>query len=395
MPRQRQINKVALGICMALMGLSAAVLLIHHFSPVAPSLLFSAKVTLLLAGLVFVFTSLLNLAFGRERTTEILRNLTISGVTLILLLPVAEYTMRFLYRDVMSTRDNSGYFSDRGYKRTVRLNSLGYREKEFEKKKADGVYRIAVIGDSFAFGQGIKEQDRFSDLIAQNLNAGADGKFEILNFGLPGKEMSDNLKTLTGTVLDTHPDFVLLQWFVNDFEGPDKRSRRHPLPLIPNRYISLQLRRHSALYYLVNDLWQEVQIEVGLADNYIEYMKQHFSDENKPGSQKFQADLSRFIRICKEQHIGVAVVLFPMVTEDFNQNYPFAFLHEQVIKICERENCPYLDLRAAYAAFKNPRSLWANRLDSHPGTLANRVAADKLMSVFGDIWRAGKKQASS
>jgi hypothetical protein len=388
MKKPLQISKVAVTITIFMIGISAIILLVNRFYSFSFWLLLAAKLSILLGISALILTFLLNFFIGKERTTEALRNLTISGVTFILLIPMCELTVRFIYRDVTSTRDNQSYFCVKGYKRDIRLNRLGIREREFKNKKPDGVYRIAVIGDSFSFGQGIKEKERFSNILQERLNIRGK-KLEVLNFGLPGKEMEDHLETLKNSVLDIHPDFILLQWFVNDFEGHNKNGMKRPLPLIPDIFYSKKLIKHSALYYLINDFWQKIQIKGGMADNYIEYLKETYGDADSPGVQKFQSDLRNFIQICRIHNIGIGVVLFPMITANFDQENSLAFLHEHVIKVCQQEKCDYLDLQAAFMAVKNPRSLWANRLDSHPGPIANRLAADHLIGVFGKVWREG------
>jgi lysophospholipase L1-like esterase len=100
----------------------------------------------------------------------------------------------------------------------VHHNSWGFREQEFEMSKPRGVYRIAVIGDSFTYGQGIPEEDRFTELMEKFLNDQMK-KYEVLNFGRGGAQTVDEVATLRNIVLRMNPDFILLQWFVNDFEG--------------------------------------------------------------------------------------------------------------------------------------------------------------------------------
>ena len=94
-------------------------------------------------------------------------------VALAVSVVVAEPVTRSLFRDVTTSADNGGYFSRRWFSTgAVRRNAAGFREREFQDTKAPGVYRIAVVGDSFTFGNGIRQEDRYSDLL-QRPPAGA------------------------------------------------------------------------------------------------------------------------------------------------------------------------------------------------------------------------------
>jgi len=41
-------------------------------------------------------------------------------------------------------------------KTTIRINQDGFRDLDYPLKKSNNIYRIAVIGDSFTFGQGVE-----------------------------------------------------------------------------------------------------------------------------------------------------------------------------------------------------------------------------------------------
>ena len=177
-----------------------------------------------------VATTLLTIrVLGEARAKRTLAKWAILGLTVAGLLLVGEYAARYMFSDVTSTGDNTGYFA-RQWKKTVRENSWGFREREFKLRKPQDVYRIAVIGDSITFGQGIGEEDRFTNLLQRRLNGRSNtGGYEVLNFGKGGAETVDHLEFLRYPVLYTNPDFILLQWYVNDVEGHDMRQRPRPL----------------------------------------------------------------------------------------------------------------------------------------------------------------------
>ena len=182
---------------------------------------------------------------------------------IIVLLVSAELALRSIFRDVTTTSDNRSYFAKRWRHQTVpRQNTWGFRERDFDLVKPEGVYRIAVIGDSITYGQGIEEADRFTNLLEKELN-GKNGQYEVLNFGRPGAETVDHLDFLKDPVLNADPDSILLQWYTNDVEGHDKSEHPRPLGLIP-----IRLRRNSALFYLLHRHLTTIQKNLGWLSSY-------------------------------------------------------------------------------------------------------------------------------
>jgi lysophospholipase L1-like esterase len=92
----------------------------------------------------------------------------------------------------------------------VETNSQGMRWRETEVAKPKGVRRIAVLGDSFAFGCWSRSiETSFVGLLDQKLSPGA----EVLNFGVGGYGFEDELLLLREKVLDFAPDEILIATF--------------------------------------------------------------------------------------------------------------------------------------------------------------------------------------
>lgn len=106
----------------------------------------------------------------------------------------------------------------------LRINSAGFRDIERSHEKPDGTLRIAVLGDSIAFGWGVKEEERFSNVLEKILNEETSGivpRVECLNFGVPGYNSVMEEALLVDTVLDYHPDVVVVNLVTNDDEVPN------------------------------------------------------------------------------------------------------------------------------------------------------------------------------
>ena len=322
--------------------------------------------------------------FGKHRTDALLRNVLVLLTTVVFMLLTSEFCVRFIFKDITTTSDNVSYFARKWHKKNVQLNSWGFRDLEFELAKPEGVYRIAVIGDSFTFGQGIEEKDRVSNLLGSYLDS--KGRYQVLNFGKPGAETIHELSLLRDLVLKTEPDFVILQWYINDFEGRNKGGRPKCLPLLPSYSLCYTFHRISALYYLLNRKWQSLQVAFGLRASYKDYMRQRFGDPTSPDSLEAVTTLTHFIDECKARDIGIGIVLFPDIVDDLEDSYPFFYLHERVVGLCHMKRTLCLDLRSTFARYPERKQLWANRFDSHPGALANEIAANRLIETFAPIW---------
>ena len=297
----------------------------------------------------------------------------------------AEYAVRHAFRDVSSAADTRTYF----HQPVVEQNSLGFRGREIGLVKAEHTYRIAVIGDSLTWGTGVPYGERFSDRLEEQLNTRrpADAVYEVLNFGRVGWDIGDELDALRTLVLKTSPDFVLLQWYVNDFENGDYGDRPHPASLVPWSAVHGVLLRASALYSALQTQWVSVQEKLGLVETYADYMYRRFGDPDGPDSTSAIELTRAFIEECGKRGVGVGLVLFPHVDADLSAGrYRYDYLHERVLDACRQEGVTCADLRSTFAAYPDYLRLWASRLDAHPSALAHQLATDRLMEAWGAFW---------
>ena len=98
---------------------------------------------------------------------------------------------------------------------TVRVNSFGGRGPAVDERPRPGVLRIATVGDSFALGQGVQEEDTFGQVASRALQREGIVN-EVLNFATPGHGVPQATAQVLDKVVDLRPDVVLLSVFADD-----------------------------------------------------------------------------------------------------------------------------------------------------------------------------------
>jgi hypothetical protein len=86
--------------------------------------------------------------------------------------------------------NGKGRFYYKEYKTRYFINSYGFRDKEYSLVKSDSIYRIIILGDSFAEGYGVNIEDNFSEQLENKLNKkqldSKYKKYEVINGGIAG-----------------------------------------------------------------------------------------------------------------------------------------------------------------------------------------------------------------
>lgn len=107
----------------------------------------------------------------------------------------------------------------------VIINSDGLRDREHELEKPSDVYRIVVLGDSYAEALQLPQENSFWGVLEKELNKTTGKKIEVINFGVSGYGTAQQLLTLRHRALKYQPDLVLLAFLT----GNDIRNNHEKL----------------------------------------------------------------------------------------------------------------------------------------------------------------------
>lgn len=100
-------------------------------------------------------------------------------------------------------------------------NADRMRNPVIPRDKPPGVYRVAVAGDSIAFGWGVADADCFPRVLERMLNDGPKpegvDRFEVINGGTPGWGIPAYAVWLRDVGLAYEPDLAIATFINNDF----------------------------------------------------------------------------------------------------------------------------------------------------------------------------------
>jgi len=103
-----------------------------------------------------------------------------------------------------------GIFETPEFHTVVQINKNGLRDREHSYERQNEIKRILVLGDSFAWGYGVEESERFSQLVEKSLDV------EVINAGVSGYSTDQELLWYRNEGIKYETDLVILELAGND-----------------------------------------------------------------------------------------------------------------------------------------------------------------------------------
>lgn len=110
-----------------------------------------------------------------------------------------------------------GVFETSEFRTVVRINENGLRDRLHLYERQDDIRRILVLGDSYAWGYGVKDAERFSERLEEALGA------EVINAGVSGYSTDQELLWYENEGTKYETDLVILVLTGNDV-GDNERQ---------------------------------------------------------------------------------------------------------------------------------------------------------------------------
>ena len=103
-----------------------------------------------------------------------------------------------------------GIFETPQFSTVVRINEDGLRDRRHSYESESDIERILVLGDSFAWGYGVEESERFSQVLEKSLDV------EVINAGISGYSTDQELLWYKNEGIKYETDLVILVIAGND-----------------------------------------------------------------------------------------------------------------------------------------------------------------------------------
>jgi hypothetical protein len=246
-------------------------------------------------------------------------------------------------------------------------------------QKEAGVFRIAVVGDSFSFAPYMQFDDTFAKRLERLLNLGTK-KVEVINYGVPRYSTSHEIE-LTKNALKDQADLIVLQICLND---PEIK------PYTPTGLIGGVVDRFGGIEYKSGILsWWKTGAFVAKrfynTESKEKYIKYFFKLWQSPDSLKnFSTSYEQIRNLSAEAKVPVVAVVFPLFGLPVDQTYPFEEIHKIVGKISSELSVPLLDLLEVYRDIPLERIQVIVGKDFHPNEIGHRIAAEEIYRFLAE-----------
>ena len=259
------------------------------------------------------------------------------------------------------------YFDENGCI-AVDTNSLGLRDLEFAAKKAPLEFRVLALGDSMTYGQGVRLDLIWPQVLEARLRAECKGPVEVVNAGFaagPGVHSPDGYdRWVADNGILFEPDVVVVGLCLNDIG---------PVPMLTYPVVQVQpvWGGHSVLLDRAVQYVQQRRHRNQQVD-FLARLKAEPAAWN--GTQRGLLALRDTLRV---RNVPLVVCVFPMFSQLEPDLYPCRPLHRLVMDFCAQNEIRAVDLLPAFLGMEEG-DLWVHPSDQHGNHVAHRMQAEAI-----------------
>lgn len=296
------------------------------------------------------------------------QNIIISLLTFFIILMLAEIYFKLFF--VQSDGWNQTLASKNWFKQYWQLNSLGYRDEEWDQAEAQTRRKILVLGDSFAAGQGVENiQDRFSNLLGAKLG----NEYLVMNISTPALSTPDEIARVKG--FPYKPDILILQYFINDIRSAAQQRGffSKSIDLAPGPILKPLVDNSYALNFIY---WRAMRMlpVVWQGDDFA-WTQAAYNDAGVWWAH--QQELLTIYNGAVSEDVKLVVVVFPSMLDVTRSRE----VTDKVVTFFKERQTPVLDVADMLQGLP-PNQLVASPMDAHPNEWVHKQVAEKLYELI-------------
>jgi lysophospholipase L1-like esterase len=266
-----------------------------------------------------------------------------------------------------------------------RTNSAGFRGPEVSSTPRPGVFRIAVVGDSFAAGMGVAEEDAYAAQLERRLRAaGTAVEFEVLNFGIGGLDIRQVLRRASRLGARLQPHLYVYGFTLNDiFEADDAEQRVQPAQ---HRELEEQMLRFAAspshLLRAIGPRWLSLRQALWPgADDYGGALARAYRDPAR--FARIESGLGEFAALAERTGRCVHVLIHTELAH-LRFAHPYREAYAQVERAARERGLSVTPSFPAYR-WRDSSELRLSAIDGHPNAEGHRILADALYAGLREL----------
>lgn len=280
----------------------------------------------------------------------------------------------------------------------VRTNALGLRDEPLAPK-APGELRVLCLGDSFTFGQGVRFEDTWPELLERCLERAHAGRpVRTINAGVGGYDTRQELIWFLAEGRALEPDVVVIGFFWNDLLRnepplPDVATTPRLLPdarefpiIVPRgpEWLKAGIKQSFVLYRLARML-EEARQERRDADREDQRVMRALLEGDaellRPYWDVTALRLRELADAVRATGVPAVLAVFPMEAQ-LVADRPRMVWIERLRAIWEPTGFALVDLEPAYRASLAAGASPYLPYDKHPNAVGTRIAAERVCEVL-------------
>ena len=270
------------------------------------------------------------------------------------------------------------------HKKTVNINSEGFRGPEVTKLKPETTYRIFMVGGSTTASlRAFSDETTIPGFLQTIFNKSDNDNIEVINAGIPGITSIQELQLIQKKIIDFNPDLIIVYDGTNDVNypygyKPGKESLKNMFIDALNRYLPFW-ETPSITHHLITDKETNIEFDDTDINEKVSLWKNNIDDICKLG---------------EENGFKTLIILQPILGSGnkkltaYEEKQFEIFDHFKVIPAYQKfaneldsleENCSRVeDFRYVFDDIED--SVFFD--NAHVGVESNKIIADKIYQIL-------------